>query len=198
VRVVGTVADLPAAAWDALDHGASPFLRYGFLRALEASGSIDPAAPSGASAAPRRRLQRSGWTSVYLLAAVEGRLAGAVPAFIKSHSYGEYIFDWGWANAASRAGLAYYPKLVIAAPATPATGRRILLAPDLGDAAGSIRAALIAASATLGPAAAKCSRSLGERRLAEAIRDALAPSPSTAASDRNLRGMSRSTPDARK
>ena len=81
VRVVGTVADLPAA-WDALDHGASPFLRAGFLRALEESGSIDPAAP--AAGAPRRRLQRSGWTSVYLLAEVEGRLVGAVPAFIKS------------------------------------------------------------------------------------------------------------------
>lgn len=140
--MVGTVADLPAA-WDALDHGASPFLRAGFLRALEESGSIDPAAP--AAGAPRRRLQRSGWTSVYLLAEVEGRLVGAVPAFIKSHSYGEYIFDWGWANAASRAGLDYYPKLVIAAPATPATGRRILLAPDLGDAAAQVRAALIAA-----------------------------------------------------
>ena len=143
--MVGTVADLPAAAWDALDHGASPFLRSGFLRALEESGSIDAAAPSPGAAPARRRLQRSGWTSVYLLAEVDGRLAGAVPAFIKSHSYGEYIFDWGWANAASRAGLDYYPKLVIAAPATPATGRRILLAPDLGDAAPAVRAALIAA-----------------------------------------------------
>ncbi len=142
--MVGTVADLPAAAWDALDHGASPFLRSGFLRALEESGSIDPAAPAP-GAAPARRPPRSGWTSVYLLAEVGGRLAGAIPAFIKSHSYGEYIFDWGWANAASRAGLDYYPKLVVAAPATPATGRRILLAPDLGDAAPAIRAALIAA-----------------------------------------------------
>ena len=143
--MVGTVADLPAAAWDALDHGASPFLRSGFLRALEESGSIDPSASSPGAAAARRRPQGSGWTSVYLLAEVDGRLAGAVPAFIKSHSYGEYIFDWGWANAASRAGIDYYPKLVIAAPATPATGRRILLAPDLGDAAPAIRAALIAA-----------------------------------------------------
>jgi predicted N-acyltransferase len=55
---------------------------------------------------------------------------GAVAAFVKDHSYGEYIFDWGWANAAQRAGIPYYPKLVIAAPATPATGTRILLAPD--------------------------------------------------------------------
>ncbi|MGE0549653.1 MAG: GNAT family N-acetyltransferase [Kofleriaceae bacterium] len=139
VKVVGSVDELPQVAWDGLDHGASPFLRHGFLHALEASGSID---------APRRggRLRRkSGWTSVYLLCEIDGRLAGAVAAFIKDHSYGEYIFDWGWANSAQRAGIRYYPKLVIAAPATPATGHRILLAPGLGDAKGLVRSALIAA-----------------------------------------------------
>ncbi|HEY0192118.1 MAG TPA: GNAT family N-acetyltransferase [Kofleriaceae bacterium] len=126
VRAVGSVADLDAAAWDALDHAPSPFLRHGFLRALEESGSIDPATS--------RKRGRSGWSSLYLLAEQGGRLIGAVPAFIKSHSYGEYIFDWGWANAAQRAGIAYYPKLVIAAPQTPATGKRILLAPGLSAA----------------------------------------------------------------
>ncbi|HWU87349.1 MAG TPA: peptidogalycan biosysnthesis protein, partial [Kofleriaceae bacterium] len=105
IRVAGSVKDLDAAAWDALDHGPSPFLRHGFLRALEDSGSID-----ASSARPGRR--RSGWTAVYLLAEAEGRLLGAVPAFVKTHSYGEYIFDWGWANGAQRAGLPYYPKLV--------------------------------------------------------------------------------------
>ena len=141
VRSVGSVGELPQAAWDALDHGPSPFLKAGFLRALEASGSIDPATPTGFG--PKK--QRSGWTSIYLLAEVGGALVGGVAAFIKVHSYGEYIFDWGWANAASRAGIEYYPKLVIAAPATPATGRRILLAPGLGDtAAAAIRSALIA------------------------------------------------------
>ncbi|MBA3460096.1 MAG: GNAT family N-acetyltransferase [Deltaproteobacteria bacterium] len=138
VRGVPSVADLPAAAWDALDHGPSPFLKSGFLRALEESGSIDPISAKG-------RGKRSGWNSVYLLAELDGRLVGAVPAFIKPHSYGEYIFDWGWANAAARAGLDYYPKLVVAAPATPATGKRILLAPDLGPLAGPIREALIGA-----------------------------------------------------
>jgi uncharacterized protein len=122
IRIVASVAELDAAAWDALDHGPSPFLRHGFLAALEESGSIDPAT--------KKRGRGSGWTSVYILAEHAGRLVGAVPAFVKSHSYGEYIFDWGWANAAQRAGLDYYPKLVIAAPATPATGPRILLAPD--------------------------------------------------------------------
>jgi len=70
-------------------------------------------------------------------------LIGAIPAFLKDHSYGEYIFDWGWASAAQRAGLRYYPKLVVAAPQTPATGNRMLLAP--GADAGPVRAALIAA-----------------------------------------------------
>jgi predicted N-acyltransferase len=134
VRAVSSVADLDAAAWDALDHGVSPFLRHGFLRALEESGSIDPA--SG-------KKRRSGWSGLYLLAEQAGRLVGAVPAFLKDHSYGEYIFDWGWANAAQRAGLRYYPKLVVAAPATPATGHRMLIAP--GADVDAVRAALIGA-----------------------------------------------------
>jgi hypothetical protein len=92
----------------------------------------------------RGRRGGSGWTSVYLLAEANGQLLGAVPAFVKSHSYGEYIFDWGWANAAAQNGIDYYPKLVIAAPATPATGVRMLLAKDLGPAADSVRAALVA------------------------------------------------------
>lgn len=121
VRAVRSIGQIDAAAWDALDHGPSPFLRHGFLRALEESGSI--------GGTGRRR---SGWAPVYLLAERGDRLVGAVAAFVKDHSYGEYIFDWGWASAAHRAGIRYYPKLVIAAPATPATGRRILLAPGAG------------------------------------------------------------------
>jgi uncharacterized protein len=138
IRAVGSVGELEAAAWDALDHGPSPFLRHGFLQALEDSGSIDPATKQ-----PSRPARRSGWTSVYLLAERAGQLVGGVAAFVKSHSYGEYIFDWGWASAAERAGLRYYPKLVIAAPHTPATGPRMLIAPDAPDPA-AIRAALIA------------------------------------------------------
>ena len=94
VRPVRSLADIEAGAWDALDHGPSPFLRHGFLRALEESGSI--------GGTGRRR---SGWAPVYLLAERAGRLVGAVAAFVKDHSYGEYIFDWGWANAAQRAGI---------------------------------------------------------------------------------------------
>src|SRR5512135_3795245 len=121
VTAVGSVEELPPW-WDELDHGPSPFLKRGFLQALEDSGSIG---------------KRSGWQPVFLLAN-----GGGVAAFVKTHSYGEYIFDWGWANAASRAGLRYYPKLVIAAPVTPATGRRILLAPGAGP---EVAQALIAA-----------------------------------------------------
>jgi hypothetical protein len=133
-RAVSSVAEVDAAGWDGLDHGASPFLRHGFLRALEESGSIDAASA---------RKRRSGWSGLYLLAEQGGRLVGGVPAFIKDHSYGEYIFDWAWANAAERAGQRYYPKLVIAAPATPATGHRMLIAP--GADASAVRAVLIAA-----------------------------------------------------
>src|SRR5512143_4073296 len=132
VRAVPSISQVDQAAWDGLSHGPSPFLRHGFLRALEDSGSIGGTGR-----------KRSGWAPVYLLAEQDGRLVGAVAAFIKDHSYGEYIFDWGWANAAERAGLRYYPKLVIAAPATPATGNRLLLAP--GCDAEPVRAALIAA-----------------------------------------------------
>jgi hypothetical protein len=141
IRVVGSIAEVDAAAWDALDHGPSPFLRHGFLRALEESGSTDAATRSLG-----QRRQRSGWTSVYILAETGAgdtrRIVGGIAAFIKSHSYGEYIFDWGWANAAQRAGIAYYPKLVIAAPATPATGPRILIAPT---ATGTVRDAIVTA-----------------------------------------------------
>jgi uncharacterized protein len=139
VRAAGSTKDLDRSAWDALDHGPSPFLKYGFLAALEATESIDALRPR--SIFPRKG---SGWTSVYLLAEEAGTLVGAVPAFLKTHSYGEYIFDWGWANAAQRAGLAYYPKLVVAAPHTPATGPRILVAPGQGTARrDAIRGALV-------------------------------------------------------
>lgn len=121
VRAVHDLSSVKAADWDRLEHGPSPFLRHGFLRALELSGSIG---------------DDSGWAPVYLLAELTGPelgapgavLVGAVPCFIKSHSYGEYIFDWGWARASARARVPYYPKLVVAAPVTPATGNRILIA----------------------------------------------------------------------
>ncbi|WP_428261810.1 GNAT family N-acetyltransferase [Haliangium sp.] len=136
VRCVTTIEEVDRAAWDALEHEPSPFLSYGFLRALELSGSVG---------------RGTGWHPFYVLAEAEPsggdevgdrRLIGAVAAFVKSHSYGEYIFDWAWAGAAQRAGLPYYPKLVVAAPLTPATGRRLLLLPGVD--ADYVSAALVA------------------------------------------------------
>lgn len=111
------------AEWNALGHSPSPFLEWGFLRALELSGSTG---------------EQAGWSPTYLTLHADlgqgSQLVGAVAAFVKTHSYGEYIFDFQWANAAQGAGLRYYPKLVIAAPVTPATGPRILLHPSLDSA----------------------------------------------------------------
>ncbi|MCY1061920.1 peptidogalycan biosysnthesis protein [Nannocystis sp. SCPEA4] len=123
-RTVTSLASVDAASWDALAHEGCPFLNHGFLRALELSGSIG---------------DEAGWRPVYVLVEERGaggagsapRLVGAAPTYVKRHSYGEFIFDWAWARAAVQGGLRYYPKLVIAAPMTPATGPRMLVAPDV-------------------------------------------------------------------
>jgi len=127
VRILSSIAGVPRAAWDALDHGPSPFLRHGFLTALEASDSVG---------------RGTGWDPAYLV--VEdpaGAVIGGTAAWIKMHSYGEYIFDWSWASAASRFGVEYYPKIVVAAPITPANGKRMLIAP--GADAAQVSAALM-------------------------------------------------------
>jgi hypothetical protein len=101
---------IDAAAWDAL-AGGHPFLLHAFLSALHDSGCAGPA---------------TGWTPRYLTAWSRDTLVGALPLYEKSHSYGEYVFDWGWADAYRRHGRAYYPKLVAAVPFTPVTGPRLL------------------------------------------------------------------------
>ena len=85
--------------WNALSSHHNPFLRYEFFDALEKSQCIG---------------QRSGWIPQYVTAHENDHLVAVVPMFIKHHSYGEYIFDWAWANAYEHHGLAYYPKLVVA------------------------------------------------------------------------------------
>ena len=111
-KVAGGVAGFPAAEWDALTDGGNPFVSHAFLAAMEQSGSVGG---------------RSGWTAApIVIEGADGRLAGALPAYIKAHSQGEYVFDHAWADAWHRAGGSYYPKLQIAAPFTPATGPRIL------------------------------------------------------------------------
>jgi uncharacterized protein len=93
----------------------NPFISHGFLFALEASGSVRA---------------RAGWQPMHLVAEdADSRLMGAVPCYVKSHSRGEYVFDHGWAEAYERAGGSYYPKLQVAVPFTPATGRRLLVRP---------------------------------------------------------------------
>ena len=144
VKIATSIEQIDAAEWDACANppadpyspngGAgpdetgsgdgerfNPFLTHAFLRALETSKSVS---------------SRTGWTSVHVLVEdAGGRLAAAAPTYLKSHSRGEYVFDFGWADAYQRSGLEYYPKLQVAVPFTPVTGRRLLVAPGHGEAA---------------------------------------------------------------
>ena len=122
-RLLNNMAEIPAAEWDALacPEGAraiDPFTTHRFLMALEASGSTG---------------NGSGWLARPLTLR-DGVPVGAMPLYVKSHSQGEYIFDHGWAQGYERAGGSYYPKLQVAVPFTPATGRRFLCAPELRSA----------------------------------------------------------------
>jgi hypothetical protein len=112
LRVVEDLAAVSAGEWNAL-AGANPLLRHEFFSALHESGC--------ASA-------RTGWTPRFITLWDGGRLCGALPLYLKSHSYGEYVFDWAWADAYERSGLAYYPKLVAAIPFSPVSGARLLAA----------------------------------------------------------------------
>ncbi|TMV06841.1 N-acetyltransferase [Ruegeria sediminis] len=122
VRVLGSLSQIDADDWDecacpeAADGGRplDPFTTHRFLSALEDSGSVGPG---------------TGWQPQYLTAYLDGMLIAAAPMYAKSHSQGEYIFDHNWAHAYERAGGRYYPKLQIAVPFTPATGRRFLVRP---------------------------------------------------------------------
>ena len=114
IEVLDSIQGVAAHEWDALVDGNDPFLEHGFLAALEISRSIG----AHAGCVPRLVLARD-----------RGQLVGAVPLYLKTHSYGEYIFDWAWADAAYRANIPYYPKLVAAVPYTPATGQRLPVLP---------------------------------------------------------------------
>ena len=115
-QIAEGVSALDAAQWDALNASANPFVSHAFLAALEDSGSVG----SG-----------TGWSLTPItIRDVSGTLCGALPAYLKSHSQGEYVFDHGWADAYERAGGRYYPKLQIAAPFSPVPGRRLLARDD--------------------------------------------------------------------
>ncbi len=124
---------IDAQAWNSLDLKGNPFVRHEFLALLES----ERCAHSG-----------TGWNPRHLIATDDsGTLTGAFPLYLKPHSWGEFVFDWGWANAYTRAGGNYYPKLVSAVPFTPATGPRLLCAPDAD--ATQVREALITGALTL-------------------------------------------------
>ena len=133
LRVLGAVAEVPAEAWDALfahePELASPFVRHAFLDALEKSGSAGP---------------RAGWRARHLTLWRGGALVAAAPAWLKDGSEGDFSRDWEWAAAADRAGIPYYPKLTLSIPATPATGRRLLVAP--GETRAELAARLLEAA----------------------------------------------------
>jgi len=127
----GAIAEVDAAAWDACAGAANPFLRHAFLAALEDSGAVGG---------------RSGWEPRHAaLRDAEGRLLACAPCYLKSHSYGEYVFDWGWAEAFERAGGSYYPKLQVAVPFTPVPGPRLLAREDAALPAEELRATLASA-----------------------------------------------------
>ena len=113
-QVLGSPVELDAAQWNALlarQEAPSPFMRHEYLAALEQSRSAAPA---------------TGWTPRFVTLWREGRLAAGCALYLKTHSYGEYVFDWAWASAYEQHGLHYYPKAVIASPFTPVPGARLL------------------------------------------------------------------------
>jgi len=118
--VHNSIVELDARQWNALAGTDIPFLRHEFLAALERTGCIGG---------------DTGWKPQYLVLSDARGIAGAVPAFLKSHSHGEFVFDFTWAQAYARHGQHYYPKLTVAVPFTPATGPRLLVRPDLDSAA---------------------------------------------------------------
>ena len=110
VQIITSINDIVAADWDALTDG-TPLISHAFLSALEHSASVG---------------QGTGWMPHPLIVKHNNQLVGAIPLYLKSHSYGEYVFDWAWADAYQRSGLDYYPKLLSAIPFSPITSRRLL------------------------------------------------------------------------
>lgn len=117
IKVIGSLANVAAEDWNRCAGLDNPFVSHEFLSALEDSGSATA---------------ETGWMPQHIsLHDPEGNIQGCAPIYVKSHSYGEYVFDWGWADAFERAGGHYYPKLQCAVPFTPAPGPRLLVAPEV-------------------------------------------------------------------
>ena len=117
IEIANSILSIPAADWDILNQDGNPFTSHAFLSALEESGSIGG---------------ETGWLPRYLLMREESSaLTGALPMYEKHHSWGEYVFDWAWANAWQQCGLAYYPKLIVAVPFSPVSGHRFLVTAEI-------------------------------------------------------------------
>jgi hypothetical protein len=126
-RTLASIEDVPASEWNGLAGDRCPFLRHEFLAALERQRCVGPG---------------TGWTPrIVVVDDGDGRLLGAAPCYEKTHSRGEFVFDFAWARAYSQAGLAYYPKLVVGVPFSPVTGERLLC--DPAASAVAVRSALI-------------------------------------------------------
>jgi predicted N-acyltransferase len=110
LRILDSLEDVDALQWNSLAAG-NPTLAYEFIDSMHRTGCAAP---------------RAGWRAQFPSLWEGSRLVGAAPLYVKSHSYGEYVFDWGWADAYERHGIPYYPKLLCAVPFTPATGARLL------------------------------------------------------------------------
>lgn len=116
LETCASIADIPQPEWQRLAGRNHPFVRYEFLQALETSGCTAP---------------DTGWTPSHLVFRINGEICGLAPAYLKTHSMGEYVFDWSWADAYQRYGQPYYPKLLLAVPFTPSQGPRLLLTAEL-------------------------------------------------------------------
>jgi predicted N-acyltransferase len=116
LRVLRSVREIPEADWDALlGPESSPFVTHAWLDMLEETGCVG---------------EETGWAPVHQSLWRKEKLIAVAPTYVKAHSEGEFVFDWGWAELAGRMGLAYYPKVIVAVPFTPATGDRVLVAHD--------------------------------------------------------------------
>ncbi|MCH8507076.1 MAG: GNAT family N-acetyltransferase, partial [Ectothiorhodospiraceae bacterium] len=117
IRVLSRLEDLASRQWDSLSGTENPFLSHAFLSALETRGAVSP---------------ENGWQASHLLLETDdGVLLAAMPAYLKAHSWGEFVFDWAWADAYARNGLDYYPKLIVGVPFSPVNGPRLLTASDI-------------------------------------------------------------------
>lgn len=118
--LISSINQVPAAAWQALWRTDYPFIQHDFMALLEASDCVGG---------------RSGWAPLHILVWQGEQLVAAMPGYLKTHSYGEYVFDWSWADAYGRHQMDYYPKWINAMPFTPATGPRVAFAAGVDEAA---------------------------------------------------------------